>query len=316
MLSPFNRRQQTIERIKDSTIKRPIIYYKEKYEQACKNGRHPDPYTIAFFEAPSDNLNPDTSYKSPLLDFPGVLHKPDYEGTVDVEINEDQEEMINADKLVILPAVKNHPSALLYTPKQLLNDFNFAMKLIKLHNGTAYIFLSDNLQKDPRILTWIIQNYPERIYYVDTNVPDYDMYVCHALQKNERCLGLIPLEVRNNEKYVQLAIKHNGNALQYAYPKDKKNKALVLRAVQNNGLSLQYADPELQADYEVVAIAVEENGNALQYASPELKENISIVIIAMVDTQDVLQYVSDRMKSHPEIIAFNKVVSNKRKREE
>ena len=325
--TPFDRRVYFRNSFKYVETLRPSTYYQDiakvlkntttansfTFFNDFKNSFKPDlPNSIKikqYFMGPSDNINPNTAYKSPLLGVEGFLY-------INKE-NFNDPKYINAiylDRDIIFEAVKSHETALLYIPEYLY-DYDYAIKLLSLHNGIVYIFLPDILRKDPRILTWISRKHPELIYYVDTSVPDYEMYVCYILKNNGMYLRLLPLELQTNEKFIAIAVNSNGNVLEHVSTESKKIKTLVLCAVKNKGMSLKFADPEFQADYEVVSNAVQQDGNALEYASPELKESISIVIMAMLNTQDALQYVSSEMKSHSEIIALGKVISNKRKRE-
>ena len=318
MTTPSMHRQEYKDSFKYVDTLRPELYYLEViYECEDDNDK-----IFNYFKTPGDGLDPNnTAYKSPILSDPSLYCLTDYEHMFE-DINEyagnfledDTQDMIKHDRKMIFAGFKNHISALRYTPDLLLNDYTLAIKMLPLYDGKAYIFLSDSLRKDERILRWIVDNKPELIKYVDTDIKNYELFVSLILGRSGLYLEFAPLEIQANKKFVTIAVQKNGNALEFASLECKNDKDIVMTAVKNKGSSLKFASSELQDDYTVVSTAVQKYGKALKHASINLKNTISIITLAILNNEKTLKYVSDDMKTHPEIIGLTNG-TNKRKRE-
>ena len=163
---------------------------------------------ILYFNLSSEDLyNPNTAYKTPLLKY-----IPD--NTLMY-------------KEIVLAAYTNHKSALKYTSSVLLDDFDFAIKLLDCYCGHAFPFLSDRLQKDSKIIKYTIEADPGMIIYVQSDVEDYNAYVITALEQDGTILEILSTSLQSNIDIVKIAVKENINALQYASLELKQDSEII-----------------------------------------------------------------------------------------
>jgi hypothetical protein len=137
--------------------------------------------------------------------------------------------LLRKDKAVILRAIKEDPSNLLYASESLRKDREVVLAAVK-EGGYALKYASESLQENKE-------------------------FVLAAFKENGYALNYAPKSLKKDKEVVLAAVKEDGSALNYADESLRKDKKFVLAAVKENGKTLEYVDYWTQSR-EIVLAAV------------------------------------------------------------
>jgi len=166
-------------------------------------------------------------------------------------------------------------ASLQYASPELQADKEVVMAAVK-NNGFALQYASPELQADKEVVMAAVTNNGRSLFYAPELQADKEV-VMAAVTNNGNALQYASPELQANKEIVMGVVTKNGFALRLASPELKADKEVVMAAVSNNGFALQFASPELKADKDVVMAAVTNNRNALQFASPELQRELASI---------------------------------------
>ena len=169
-----------------------------------------------------------------------------------------QRNLLEADREVVLAAVKQNGWAIQYASVQLKADREVVLAAVK-QNGLALNYASVELRADREVVLAAVEEDGWALKYASAELRADREVVLAA-----------------DREVVLTAVKRNGWALDYASVELQADRDVVLAAVKQDGRALEYASVELQADREVVLAAVQQDGYALNYASFELKADREI----------------------------------------
>lgn len=179
----------------------------------------------------------------------------------------------NADKEIVLAAVKNDGLALEYACEELRADREIVLTAVK-NDSLALRFACEKFKSDREI-------------------------VLAAVKKNGYALEYASNKLKTDKEVVFVAIKDGWASLEYASDELKTDKNFVLEAIKHSEYSfeiLEYASAELKADKDVVLAAVKKDGSNFRYASDALRADREIILEAVKKDGSALQYAIEKMK--------------------
>ena len=161
----------------------------------------------------------------PYLYREGILHAVKNKGTMLSKFEEFQD-----DEEIVLEAVKNDKSSIIYASSRLKDDKKFVLKAIKID---TYIlrFISKRLKDDKEVVLEAIK--------ANKN-------------KNNFILKFISNRLKDNKEIVMKAIKTNCIDLKYASPRLRDDEDVIRTAVNINGWTLHYASERIMKKMEIV----------------------------------------------------------------
>ena len=201
---------------------------------------------------------------------------------------------LQADKEVVLVAAKQDGFALQYTDKKLKADKEVVLAAVK-QSGRALDDADKKLQADKEVVLAAVKQEGTALEYADKKLKADKKIVLAALKQDGYALGCADKKLKADKEVVLAAVKQNVDALEYADKKFKADKKIVLAAVKQNGDALQYADKKLKADKKIVLAAVKQYGDALQYADKKLQVDEEVVTAALKDKKLIAKYFQEKL---------------------
>ncbi len=194
----------------------------------------------------------------------------------------------NADKKVVLTALRQNTYAFKYVNESLLRNSREVVKASVSKNythegkiGNAIEFIDSALINEKNIALKAVKEYWKSVNFL-----------------NEKML--------NDTDVMLAAVKLNGEALKYASKKIQKNQKIVLAAVRQDGFSLQYADKSLQGNKNCVIAAVTQNAWVLQRVNDKFKKDRDVIFAALKQNVYTYDFIDESLKKDADILSLRR----------
>jgi len=161
-------------------------------------------------------------------------------------------------------------------PEHIQADREIVLAAIRQNVG-ALRYASAELRADPEVVLSAVR--PNRLalrQVVEHAAPelwaDRD-FALAAVERNGGALQYVAAELQGDSEVVLVAVQQNTAELRHAAPELLANKDFLLSVVQRDGCALRYAAETLKADRGIVFAAVQQNRTALRFAAMELRRD-------------------------------------------
>mmetsp|Transcript_17687 Transcript_17687/g.41087 ORF Transcript_17687/g.41087 Transcript_17687/m.41087 type:complete len:359 (+) Transcript_17687:144-1220(+) len=177
---------------------------------------------------------------------------------------------VQADRAVVLAAVRQNGQALAHASEELQADHEVVMAAVR-QAGLALKEASTNLRADLGVVMEAVSCDGRALEFASRALRANNRVVLTAVVNRWCSFEFAAKDLRNDRHFVRQIVELSGLALEFASAKLQADRDIVLAAVSENGLCLEWASEELRADREIVQVAVERNALALWDASEELR---------------------------------------------
>jgi hypothetical protein len=208
------------------------------------------------------------------------------------------------------------PNCNRWIPKELINDYEFFMKLIKCCDETnwgrriiEHYYLSKFIE-DPDYLIEYIRHYGFPVNYKiwEQNNWFADKYFMTALADIDiiymRCVSY---KLKDDKEFIKLIVTKNHKALKY-FNQYKNDIDLVQIAVDQDPMNIQYAKSEIKCNKDFNLPLVKKNGLVLQHLNDNLKNDIDIVTEALENNKESIEFVGKNLKEHFKLYKIMKLI--------
>mmetsp|Transcript_45848 Transcript_45848/g.84088 ORF Transcript_45848/g.84088 Transcript_45848/m.84088 type:complete len:350 (-) Transcript_45848:46-1095(-) len=183
---------------------------------------------------------------------------------------------VQADRAIVLAAVRQNGQALEYAAEELQADYEVVKSAVR-QSGTALAHCAPELRFDFSVVMEAVSCDGRALEFASPEMQADKRIVLAAVISQGSSFKHAAIELRSDRRFVLHVVELAGLALEYVSQELKADRQIVLTAVQENGLSLEWASKELRADRQVVQAAVETHGLALWDAAEELRTDPALL---------------------------------------
>ena len=215
---------------------------------------------------------------------------------------------LQANREVVMAAVKSKVSELKYASEKLRGDKNFMLDVLRRSHGEALQYASEALRGDVDVVEAALLSdrrcsESSSLRYAAPSLQANKELVTAAVRRNTRAFRHAAPELRRDRLFVGSLIRRaSPDVLRGALDGLRADRELVLQAVRRGGRALEYAAEDLRADEEVVREAVRQDGTALKYASKDLKAAKEVVLEAVRQDGRALEYAAEPLRADKDVV--------------
>eukprot|EP00971_Amphidinium_carterae_P250661 4976091-Amphidinium_carterae.1 len=183
---------------------------------------------------------------------------------------------VQADRAVVLAAVRQNGQALEYAAAELQADYEVVKSAVR-QSGIALAHGSTELRSDFGVVMEAVSCDGRALQFAQPKMQADKRVVLAAVLSQSCSFRHAAMELRSDRRFVLQVVELAGLALEHASEDLRADRQIVLTAVLENGLSLEWASEDLRADRDVVKAAVETHGLALWDAAEELRTDPTLL---------------------------------------
>jgi hypothetical protein len=195
-------------------------------------------------------------------------------------------------------------------PKEMFDDDEIAMLLIKKHGNYIYKLPKNYLHKREYVLQAsktcqnLLENAPnefrkdKEIIKNILSINSLD-YTINTFAKNFK---LISEELQYDEDILQIALKKNGEYLKYGSNKMKDDKNIVCNAISTYPEVIKCISDRLKNDYQFISHLIVKNIQVYPYLLEKHRDDDEIAMTVIMKKVELLRYSSIRIRSNPSFI--------------
>lgn len=213
-----------------------------------------------------------------------------HDGRVELE---DLDGDLQADRDVVLAAVRADGHALRYADEALRGDSEVVMAAV-LETGMALRHATGAALQDRQVVLTAVGSHREALFYTPEALRADPEVVLRALRgegAGDSVLRYAAESLRDEHGFMEAAVRESPTALRFASERLKRDRGLVLAAVGGYPEALFAAGEQLQGDRVFVLELVKRNGCAVAHAAPRVREDAHILAAAMENTPEALAWL-------------------------
>lgn len=212
-------------------------------------------------------------------------------------------EEVQADRKLVLEAVRQSGAALALAAEELQSDREIVLQAIR-SDGLALTHASSDLKEDLEIVLSAVQQNGRSLSHASSKLRKNHQVVLAAVKQCGYIFAdpFMVASFREDYAIALAAVEYDGCLLKDVSKKLRGDRDIVLSAVWSNGNAIQWATPNFRRDHEVMKIAVCYHGTLLRCASEELRDNRELVLLAVLQHGYALSYASEALKADSELV--------------
>ena len=251
-----------------------------------------------------------------------------------------------ANRELVLNAVKLYPKALKYADKKLQDDGALVLEAVK-RDGLVLKYASKRFQENKKVVTEAINETGFALAYASLELQKDESLLIKAL-KNQNSIFTFEIEdkvfvlkllkndidvtesfdieLKSDSKFITKCIEETGYGMDYATPEQKKDRAFILRAIKKNFTAIHGVDRSLKNDKEIALEALA-NKRVLScctshydssylfryheyYLGNKLYNDKAFILEALSVQPNIFKYIREDFKHDKEILALMEEIKN------
>jgi len=214
------------------------------------------------------------------------------EGRVELE---DVDEEWQADREIVLAAVKLDGHAILYAAPEMRLDREIVLAAVT-ESGLALRHMNADMCKDRDIVLTAVKQHGDALQFASESLRADAGVVLEAVKAPRGSPDMSAIQyasdlLLDDLTFMTSAVRVTGATIRHASDRLKQDRDLVLSAVRDYAEALFSAGPLLQHDAEFVKELVDINGCAIAYAAQDVREDPRILARALKNTPESLSFL-------------------------
>ncbi|RSH93917.1 hypothetical protein EHS25_006569 [Saitozyma podzolica] len=198
---------------------------------------------------------------------------------------------IQADKAVLMEAIKVFPPAVEYASESLRSNVDFMTEVVS-HSSRVLIHGSPKIRGYRQVVLEAVKQNPMALEHASADLKKDEEIVLEAVKRSPLALRHADKSFRDDPNFMAKAVSHVGSLLELASPEVRGCKDVVIAAIKQDPMALEFASEELRGDREVVIEAVKRHLPALMYASEGFRGNVNCMTAVVQENGLALAYAA------------------------
>lgn len=208
-------------------------------------------------------------------------------------------------KQIMMECVKERGSLLRFGAENVLNDKDIVLEAVKNDpSASVYSLPAIILVKDKDIAMAALNNMRgigDVISHCHPTLKNDTTFMLTALSLNGTLLKLAPKRFQDSEKAVKIAVTENGNAIEYASERIQMNKSIVMLAVKSDPNAYIVLPEAMKADEDIAYEAISHDGGLMHYAPDNIKNSKRHALAAVKRTPYAYYKISEALQTDDDI---------------